>query len=170
MTWYDCSICKTITVDCGNGNWHIILQMVNSNCQIFCHKPRRGQVILGIEKDRSLNPDPWIQIFAKKIRCIPQVWKFWNLKPCSGIVCKRIIITKSDILKKFDIYWSTTSTSWSEAFDFYSRRQNLKLAPNFLPKWTVVVEQLVERSLPMPEIRGSNPVISSFIQYLSTIL
>ena len=36
--------------------------------------------------------------------------------------------------------------------------------------WAVVVEQLVERSLPMPEIRGSNPVISSFIQYLSTIL
>ena len=29
--------------------------------------------------------------------------------------------------------------------------------------WAVVVAQLVERSLPIPEIRGSNPVISKIL-------
>ena len=40
-------------------------------------------------------------------------------------------------------------------------------------EWAVVVAQLVERSLPEPEINGSNPVIGNFIYYklyLKTVL
>ena len=33
------------------------------------------------------------------------------------------------------------------------------MAVNFESCWAVVVAQLVERSLPIPEVRGSNPVI-----------
>ena len=33
----------------------------------------------------------------------------------------------------------------------------------------MVVAQLVERSLPIPEIHGSNPVIAKFIEHLFTI-
>ena len=38
--------------------------------------------------------------------------------------------------------------------------------------WAVVVAQLVKRSLPIPEIRGSNPVIGKkYIEHLlSTVL
>ena len=39
-------------------------------------------------------------------------------------------------------------------------------------RWAVVVPQLVERSLPTSEVRGSNPVIAEtlFIDSLSTVL
>ena len=37
--------------------------------------------------------------------------------------------------------------------------------------WAVVVAQLVERSLPIPEVRGSNPVIGNiYIEHLFTCL
>ena len=37
--------------------------------------------------------------------------------------------------------------------------------------WAVVVAQLVERSLPIPEVRGSNPVIGKFYtEHLFTCL
>ena len=35
--------------------------------------------------------------------------------------------------------------------------------------WEVVVAQLVERSLPIPEVRGSNPVIGKNIFILFTV-
>ena len=39
--------------------------------------------------------------------------------------------------------------------------------------WAVVVAQLVEQSLPIPEVRGSNPVISKnlfiYIEHLFTV-
>ena len=35
--------------------------------------------------------------------------------------------------------------------------------------WAVVVTQLVERSLPAPEVRGSNPVIGRIFIHLLTI-
>ena len=39
----------------------------------------------------------------------------------------------------------------------------------FVGPWSVVVVQLVVRSLPTPEIRGSNPIIGKFY-FLSTVL
>ena len=36
---------------------------------------------------------------------------------------------------------------------------------NYSNIWEVVVAQLVERSLPTPEVRGSNPVISKIYMY-----
>ena len=36
-----------------------------------------------------------------------------------------------------------------------------------MPKWEVVVAQLVERSLPIPEVRGSNPVIGKNLLILN---
>ena len=41
------------------------------------------------------------------------------------------------------------------------RRTALTLVPN----WEVVVAQLVERSLPTPEVRGLNPVIGKIYLY-----
>ena len=43
------------------------------------------------------------------------------------------------------------------------------------PSWAVVVAQLVKRSLPTPEVRGSNPVIGkkfyrTFVYRLSIVL
>ena len=36
-----------------------------------------------------------------------------------------------------------------------------------IPSWAVVVTQLVERSLPIPEVRGSNPAIGkNYIEHL----
>ena len=38
-------------------------------------------------------------------------------------------------------------------------------------KWLVVVAQLVERSLPIPKVRGSNPVIGKiYVEHLFTCL
>ena len=36
---------------------------------------------------------------------------------------------------------------------------------NFRVAWAVVVAQLVERSLPTPEVRGSNPVIGKLLHW-----
>ena len=51
---------------------------------------------------------------------------------------------------------------------------NLIKEINILVQWEVVVAQLVEQSLPIPEVRGSNPVIGknlfiSNICILSTV-
>ena len=40
---------------------------------------------------------------------------------------------------------------------------NIKISLN----WEVVVAQLVERSLPIPEVRGSNPVIGKKLLILN---
>ena len=39
----------------------------------------------------------------------------------------------------------------------------------FLPTWAVVVAQLVERSLPMPEVCGSNPVTGKYLYWTFTV-
>ena len=39
------------------------------------------------------------------------------------------------------------------------RKKDLQI----MPKWAVVVAQLVERYLPIPEVRGSNPVIVKIV-------
>ena len=42
---------------------------------------------------------------------------------------------------------------------------NLSVAwPKKFEKWAVVVAHLVERSLPIPEVRGLNPVIGIYCQ------
>ena len=46
-----------------------------------------------------------------------------------------------------------------------------KRKTKFKKRWAVDVTQLVERSLPTPEVRGLNPVIVNFyIYFLSTLL
>ena len=40
---------------------------------------------------------------------------------------------------------------------------------NYLICWAVVVAQLVERSLPIPEVRGSNPVIGKNLYRTFTV-
>ena len=48
-----------------------------------------------------------------------------------------------------------------------------QVSPSSLVPWAVVVAQLVERSLPIPEVRSSNPVIGKNllnIYFLSTVL
>ena len=49
--------------------------------------------------------------------------------------------------------------------------QSYKLLVQLKTTWPVVVAQLAEQSLPTPEVRSSNPVISEFlIKKISTIL
>ena len=49
---------------------------------------------------------------------------------------------------------------------------NLIKRSNYVREWAAVVAQLVERLLPRPEVRGSNPVIGEilFMCSLSTVL
>ena len=50
---------------------------------------------------------------------------------------------------------------------FFPNLNVIRLATCIRSYWAVVVAQLVERSLPIPEVRGSNPVIEYL---LSTVL
>ena len=53
-------------------------------------------------------------------------------------------------------------------FDVRTRRQ---IKRNMAHAWVVVVDQLVEQSLPIPEVHGSNPVNGKiYVEHLFTCL
>ena len=56
------------------------------------------------------------------------------------------------------IKWSKTCLKVTVIDPTYSLGLNLSAAKRF-SHWAVVVAQLVERSLPIPEVHGSNPAI-----------
>ena len=59
---------------------------------------------------------------------------------------------------------------------YLATKESLSLIPNkkrystFTEAWAVVVAQLVERSLLIPEVRGSNPVIGKNLFILNICL
>ena len=60
------------------------------------------------------------------------------------MAAKKVYSIQCDQIGRFIALWATFRSLWQQLF---------------LQLWAVVVAQLVEQSLPKPEVRGSNPVI-----------
>ena len=81
----------------------------------------------------------------------------WNLRYVRSFQNKQNLSTKENFFAIFKLFGSQL---------LRTRKQIIKMhRPNKIEPREVVVAQLVERSLPTPEVRGSNPVIGKIYLY-----
>ena len=77
----------------------------------------------------------------------------------------------SQILQRYEVQVNKNFSKREKSFiQFLTRlEKRLKTFVINIRLWAVAVAQLVERSLPIPEVRGSNPVIAKFIDHLFNV-